>query len=350
MAQPVQDFEASQSEIVQQLTAQLDEKDRILESYKQNHGNLEILFSSLLAHIQAIKPKASVYIPKEQHSTTPVISVMQDTDWHIGATQEPMEIEDFNEYNLKIAESRIKDLTHRQNRWIDRNRLSYDICECVLIVTGDMISGDIHQELQITNEFPATVQVVQAARLLAERISVLAQNFSMVTVHFIGADNHGRLTKKPQAKQEGLNSFNYLVGVLTEAYLEKIVNVNFNLYPQHEKVITIGNRNYLITHGHGIRAWMGIPWYSIERRVGREAQARLQLIMDQKLQMSDIGFHKFVFGHFHTPIDTVMYSCAGSLQGTDAYDHSNGRYAEPSQPGWLVHPRYAEFGRVDFVL
>lgn len=179
---------------------------------------------------------------------------------------------------------------------------------------------------------------------------MLAQNFTSIEVHFIGADNHGRLTKKPQAKQEGLNSMNYLVGVLAKAYLEKVSNVNFNIYPMHERVVQVGARNYLISHGHGMRAWMGIPWYSAERKVGKEATARMQLIMDQKLKMTDIGFHKFIFGHFHTPINTTMYSCGGSVQGTDAYDHVAGRYAAPSQAAWLVHPKYKETAREDFEL
>ena len=109
-------------------------------------------------------------------------------------------------------------------------------------------------------------------------------------------------------------------------------------------------RSYLITHGHGMKAWMGIPFYSAERKVGRESQARMKLVMDQKLKMHDIGFHKIVLGHFHTPINAPMYSFCGSVQGTDAYDHEAGRYAPPSQAAWLVHPRWAEISREDFEL
>ena len=186
--------------------------------------------------------------------------------------------------------------------------------------------------------------------MLAEQITELSQNFTKVTVHFIGADNHGRLTRKPQAKEGGLNNLNYLVGKLAEAYVAKLKNVEFNIYPMYEKVIHVGNRNYLITHGHGMKAWMGIPYYAAERKTGKEAQARMQLIMDQKLQMHEIGFHKMVLGHFHVPINAPLYSFCGSVQGTDAYDHEAGRYAPPSQAGWLVHPRYKEIGREDFEL
>ena len=350
MAKTVDEFKNENSELVQELRRQLDEKDRILNSYKAGHGQLEVFFNSILASVEAIKPKPIVYIPKEQTVKTTVIPVMQITDGHMGAVQEAGEIEGFGEYSPEICKSRQLDFVHRYNRWTDRQRLAYNIDEVVVIVTGDLISGDIHQELQVTNAFPVTVQVVEAATVLAEQIAELSQNFTKVTIHFIGADNHGRLTRKPQAKEGGLNNLNYLVGKLAEAYVAKLENVEFNIYPMYEKVVTVGNRNYLITHGHGMKAWMGIPYYAAERKTGKEAQARMQLIMDQKLQMHEIGFHKMVLGHFHVPINAPLYSFCGSVQGTDAYDHEAGRYAPPSQAGWLVHPRYKEIGREDFEL
>jgi len=350
MAKSLDQFNVEQSESNQELQRRLAEKDRILESYKKNHGQLEIFFNAVLGAIVPIDPRPLAYKSSFEKGGSVVEAVMQITDGHMGAVQEPDEVEGFNEFGPEICRARQIDYATRFCKHTDRNRLSHNINKCNVIVTGDLISGDIHQELQVTNAFPATVQVVEAAKVLAEQLTIICQNFDSVEVHFIGADNHGRLTKKPQAKQEGLNSLNYLVGILAQAYTKKFPNLKFNVYPMHEKVITCMNRNYLITHGHGIRAWMGIPWYSVERKVGKESQARMQLIMDQKLKMSEVGFHKFIFGHFHTPIDTIMYSCAGSVQGTDAYDHTAGRYAPPSQAAWFIHPKYKEFGRVDFEL
>lgn len=350
MAKSINQFNEEHSEIVQELKAQLLEKERILKDYQKGHGQLEVFFNSVLASVSAIKPKPIVYVSKHTESTTLVEAVAQITDTHMGSVQDGDEIEGFGEYSPDICDTRSMDFIHRFNRYVDRQRAGYTIHDCSVLVTGDLISGDIHQELQVTNAFPVTVQVVRAAQLLAQQIHALSQNFNIVRVHFIGADNHGRLTRKPQAKQGGLNSLNYLVGVLAEAYLEKCTNVDFNLYAAYEKVVTVLNRNYLITHGHGMKAWMGIPYYAAERKTGKEAQARMQLIMDQKLKAAEIGFHKMILGHFHVPINAPLYSFGGSVQGTDAYDHEAGRYAPPSQPGWLVHPRYKEFARVDFEL
>ena len=350
MAKQIDEFLGERSERVLELEAQLLEQQRILENYKKNHGQLEIFFSSVLASVSAIKPLSITYKSDPTKGKATVEAVMQFSDPHMGAVQEAEEIEGFNEYNPDICRARQIDFVQRYCKYIDRQRLSQNINTVSILDTGDNISGDIHRELSVTNAFPVTVQVVEAAKVKAEQLAILCQNFERVIVHFIGADNHGRLTHKPQAKQEGLNSLNYLVGILTQAYTKKFPNLEFNVYPMHEKVVTCLNRNYLMAHGHGIRAWMGIPWYSVERRSSKEAQARMQLIMDQKLKMAEVGFHKMIAGHFHTDIDTDLYAFGPSVQGTDAYDHQAGRYSKPGQVGWLIHEKYAEFGRINFKL
>ena len=122
MAQNLSDFEASQSEFVKELERQLTEKERILESYQKEHGKLEMFFDSIKNSISAIKPSKIKYERKETRLSSTILAVLQDTDWHIGATQAPLEIEGFNEYNFSVAQARVRDYTHRANRWIDRNR------------------------------------------------------------------------------------------------------------------------------------------------------------------------------------------------------------------------------------
>jgi hypothetical protein len=268
----------------------------------------------------------------------------------MGEIQDPDEIEGFNEYNPDICYSRNIGAATSFIEWVTLHRNAYTIKKAHILMTGDLIAGDIHDELRVTNAFPVPEQVYQAACVHATQIGLIAAHFDHVTVEFLTEDNHARLTKKPQAKEAGLNSHNYSVGRLLQAMLEKHTNVTFNLIAMHEKVVHVANRNYLITHGHGIKAWMGIPWYGIERRAGRESTSRLQLIMEEYDRAKTIGYHKIVHGHFHTPFDANMYSCGGSVSGTSAYDHQAGRYAPPSQPAWLVHPKWGEFNRINFQL
>ena len=336
------------SEKSAELRAQNAELRATLQSYRREHGKLEVFFEEVMSAIQPVTMMPPVNF--EQKSGTPVMPCLHLTDLHVGAVQDPNEIEGFNAYSPEISERRLTDLTSRWLKWTDYQRKAYTINDAAIIITGDLISGDIHEELRNTNAYPSPVQVVEAARMASALIAQIAPYFHSVAVHFVSEDNHARLTKKPQAKEAGMNSLNYLVGKMIEAYVGELENVRMNIYPMLEKVIAVNERLYLITHGHTIKGWMGVPWYGVERKVSKEAQSRLHLIMQEVERAKEIGFHKYVFGHFHTPIDTPLYSCGASLQGTDAYDHQAGRYANPGQSAWLVHPRNGEFNRINFNL
>jgi len=337
------------SEKVQELESQLKEKDRILKAYRKEHGKLEVFFNQVQDAITPIEPLGSVFKPqKKANHTFP--ACMQISDGHYGAVQSPEEIENFNNFNPDICEKRQMYFAKEVVNWTELMRNGYNIEDLHIIVTGDLISGIIHQELLVTDAMPAPVQAVNAGKLLARQIGIVSPHFKTVTVHFIVADNHSRLTKKPQSKEEGYNSFNYVVGKIAEAYTQRINNLEFNIYPMLEKVICVGSRQYLIAHGHNVRGWMGIPWYGIERHMGREGMTRMEIVMNEQNRMREIGFHKYIFGHYHTPFDHPHYSCSGSVSGTDAYDHKAGRHADPSQPAWLVNPKKGEFNRINFNL
>jgi len=337
----------------QQLHRELSEKELALKEYRKEHGKLEVFFNRVVTNITPIEPLESVFskiYKKSKKSETEVIPVGHVTDSHMGAVQEADEIEQFNEFNPEICEKRNIGFIQAYIDWVILHRTVYNIKNCHIIFTGDLISGDIHEELRITNAFPVPLQVVRAAQVHAKQLALLAPYFETVTVDFLTEDNHSRLTKKPQAKEAGVNSYGYLVGKMIEAYIEKHDNVIFNIHAMHEKVITISTRNYLITHGHGIKAWMGIPWYGIERRVAREATARQSIIMDDLIRAKEIGFNKIIHGHFHVPFDSPLFTCGGSISGTDAYDHQCGRHADPSQSAWMIHPGHGEFNRTNFQL
>lgn len=338
------------SEKVEELKRKNKELESRLQMYRREHGKLQVFFDEVISLIEPIKEREPISLNDRLMKGSPVVPVMHLTDIHMGAVQEPNEIEGFNAYSPDIAKERAIDFTSRWLKWVKYQTKAYNIKDAVVLITGDLISGDIHEELKVTNAYPTPVQVAEASMLVAEMISIIAPYFKNVTVHFVSEDNHSRLTKKPQAKEAGLNSLNYLVGVMIQAHLALLSNVKMNIYPMLEKVVEVNDRLYLLSHGHNVRGWMGMPWYGIERKVGKEAQARMQIIMQEFEKARTIGFHKYVFGHFHTPIDTPLYSCGSSLQGTDAYDHQVGRYAQPGQSAWLVHSRNGDFNRINFNL
>ena len=329
------ELRATHSEKVEELQRQLREKEDVLKQYRSEHGKLELFFDSIRSELKPLKQVKSVYEPK--HDGTAISSVIQISDSHMGEVQSGSEIEGFNEYSPDICRSRNIDFIERFLSWLSIQRAGYNIPDCTVLITGDLIAGDIHDELRVTNAFPVPVQIVEAAKIHARQLALLAPHFENVNVHYITEDNHSRLTKKTQAKEAGKNNYNYVIAELIGAYIKNLKNINFNVYPMLETVVQVCNTRYLICHGHNVRGWMGVPWYGIERKVGKEAQSRMRIIMGDVERAESVGFDKYVFGHFHTPINTDLYSGAGSVSGTNAYDHQSGRFSQPSQPAWLVH-------------
>jgi len=106
MAKSLNQFNAEQSEIVQELQAQIQEKEKILKDYQKQHGKMELFFNSVKKSIRPLSSHPLVYEPtKGKKSTdTPLTAVMRISDGHMGEVVEPEEIEMFNAFNPEICQ------------------------------------------------------------------------------------------------------------------------------------------------------------------------------------------------------------------------------------------------------
>jgi len=270
--------------------------------------------------------------PKPSHSKKhDAIAVAHVSDWHIGGVDHEPGINDFN---LAIAEERVKLYTDKVIRWAECHRNAYNINEIAVIVTGDLINGEIHEENIRTNELNIPDQIFHASNLLSKMLETFSSAFSKVVVHFIVPDNHSRITKKVEMGDYD-NYHNNSVGIQTRTMVSSLPNVQFNLYNKaNEVVVSVGERNYLIMHGNSVRGGsLGIPYYSIQRKVGAEAKIRINLPPEFKAD-------KIVMGHYHTPMMDNYVEMTGSLCGTTAFDFQSGRHCNACQSAWLVIGRH----------
>lgn len=312
---------------------------RRIEELKTSIGENENFFFELTQSVKDMKlePVKILYTPpKSSKVVRPVSEVWHFTDWHIGEVVSPDEVEGFNAFDYAIACDRVQHYTKTCLNMTELYRTNYTINELVIICTADFISGDIHDELRVTNEWPVPVQCAKAGRLLGEAIRAAAPYFASVRVEFIVPDNHSRLTKKVQFKESGLNSYNYVVGYIAQMMVADVKNVTFNMYPQIQQVIEVQRMRYLCRHGNGIKGTWGIPYYGVDRVASQAAKARINRARKHH-------FHKLLIGHFHAPLRFGPWQIGGSLNGTTEFDHGSNRYAGPAQTMWLVHPEHGEF-------
>lgn len=301
---------------------------------KRATGEALEIIHELRNAIDQASPVKFLYSPSNP-SRSPSEHVLHLTDIHYGEVVEKDEVEGFGEYSPVIAEARAQALGQAIISKTVAQRAAYSVPTLRIIGTGDYISGGIHHELQVTNAFPEPVQAVRCGYMLGALIAMFAPHFENVEVDLITLDNHGRLTRKPQASQGGLNSWGYVVAEVAKQHVAKLKNVKVNIHAKPTALVVVGPERYLAFHGHQIKGWAGKPYYGFDRRAAMEAIKRMGV--------ADATFTKLLLGHFHHAIDGDVWKLGGSMSGTNAFDHSCGRHSKPHQTSWFVHPKHGEF-------
>jgi hypothetical protein len=264
---------------------------------------------------------------------------VQLTDLHNGEVTERDEVDGFNEFSPEIFTARLQDLAakvldHVRVQRADGN--GYHIPRLHILGTGDYISGDIHEELKVTNAYPTPVQAVRAGYDIGAFVATMAPHFEQVTGDFITLDNHGRMTRKNQAAEGGENNWGYVVAHIIAQHVARFANVKINIHAKASALVPIGPEKYLLFHGHQIKGWAGLPYYGFDRRVAMEAIKRMGV--------PEVAFTKMVMGHFHVAVDSPQWIIGGSLSGTNPFDHACGRHSQAHQTSWLVHEKHGQFG------
>lgn len=333
-----------QSPLIQKLRSDKQGLLKRIATLEIQAGANEDFLDEFRGALSSIKPLEAVrYVPKDRKVGHPMSAVAVFSDWHIGEVIRPSEVEGFNSFSWEIAQKRMYYFGKKFTDWITVQQSVGCIDELVVVVVGDMISGDLHHELVAHNEFPSPEQAIRAGCLLSKTVAELAPHFKKVRVEFIVIDNHSRLTRKMQFKGGGDNSFGNVVGFVAKERLRSHHNVEFNLHKSIQEIVEVRGRKYLCGHGATIKGFAGIPWYGVERKVAKEAKARRRMVQDK-------SFDKLILGHYHTPILTPDFMMNGSLSGTSEYDHGEGRHANPCQVAFLVHPKIGEVQWNEFYL
>ena len=179
------------------LSAQHAADQALLEDQAKRLAVYETL-DSITLDVPAFTPRPA---EGEHHAT--VCAVLTDT--HYGEVVDPREIHGVNAYNPKIAEKRterffqaVVSLAKDYHRGI-----TYD--GACLFLGGDMLSGDIHDELTETNAETTQESILHFLDPVERGIKLLADEFGRVDVPCV-VGNHPRRTRKPRAKRRAITT------------------------------------------------------------------------------------------------------------------------------------------------
>ena len=231
------------------------------------------------------------------------------SDLHIGQTFKSY----WGEYNTDIAKRRLDKYLNE----ILYIQAVHDSEKCYLILQGDLISGNIHRTIQISNKENVIEQMKIAIELISSFCYELTKHFSEVYL-FNVVGNHSRLVENKDiaVHDERLDDF---IGWDVGRTLDHIENFHMVSYRNLDigiADINVRGKNYIAVHGDNDAF---------------NKQGVLNL-------SSMLGFFPYacLYGHLHTPsydeVNGIKMIRSGSLSGAgDDYTIEKRLSGEPSQ-------------------
>lgn len=304
--------------------AATNENSRLMEQVEQLRKTLELVERVESAELQPVEWLA----PKKPVKASAATLVLMLSDLHLDEVVEPAEVEGLNAYNRQIAQLRLKRFVDNTVK-LSRHYLSgmkYD--GCVLMLGGDIFSGDIHEELAETNEDTMLGSLLFWATELASSIDLLAGEFRRIHVAAV-AGNHGRMTRKPRMKLRARTNFDWLLAKMLERHFAGDKRLTFDIPESSDVLIPIYDSNHLLTHGDQAHGGGGIGgiYPPIMRLRARKAQRYLA---------AGSSFDTLWLGHWHQYLPSPSLVVNGSMKGIDEYAFVNNFGYEPPQQALAI--------------
>jgi hypothetical protein len=301
----------------------ISEMARIATQLEQVRRTLDVVEQVENAKIQPVKwlqPQAKV----KASSATLMLML---SDLHLDEIVEPEEVDGLNAYNRTIAVMRMKRWSQNVIKMARHHLAGMKYDGVVLMLGGDIFSGDIHEELKETK----LGSLLYWAEQIASAIDLLADEFKKVHIAAV-AGNHGRTTRKPRAKLRARTNFDWLLAKMLERHFANDRRITFQIPESSDALISVYDTHHLLTHGDQTQGGgsIGGIYPPIMRMRARKAQRYLA---------TGASFQTLWLGHWHQYLPSPSMVVNGSMKGYDEYAYvSNFSFEQPQQALAIVVP------------
>jgi len=274
-------------------TDRLREKIDLAEykKLKRQKTFYEIIGENIIRAVQALPPPktppADRLLFKKKHEPEEMVLLWSDSQ--IGQFVDQKESGGLGSYNVDVFLERLEFLkvSLKKIYEIHLDNTPYPVFNIFFL--GDLVEGStIFPGQERQTDLYLVEQVIFAVDKIAEFIAWVAALYPWQVCCYGVVGNHGRIGKK--GEQSPMNNMDYLVMHYCREKLRNYRNVEFHIGESWFMLVRKFNSNFLLVHGDDVRAWMGIPYYGLER-----SESRYQKML------SDVraGFHYFCCGHHH---------------------------------------------------
>lgn len=307
--------------------------ERELRTARENNLDAQLIKREIIGLTKDVEnadvPRWVVESPKSKSS--PGVPTLFASDWHFGEVVDASQVGGVNTYDVPIARQRARSLVTKAIDLLNNHMVNPSYPGIVFALGGDMVSGDIHEELQATNEMEIMPVVVELFGVLTWCIETLAAKFGRVFVPCVSG-NHGRNTHKIRAKGRNFTSFDWLLYVFLAKRFENDSRVEFQIPNGPDALYAVCGRRYLLTHGDQFRGGDGMigALGPIIRGDHKKRSRNAQI---------DKEYDTLLLGHWHQLIHLERLIVNGSLKGYDEYANANNfGFEPPRQALWITNP------------
>lgn len=278
-----------------------------------------------------------IILPKARISDAGEIPLLNLFDLQWGEVVDAAKMDGLNSYNAEIAARRL-------SRYFDK---CIDLCsgshwgssrkppKAYLALGGDLVSGNIHDELVKTNDRSPIEAVRDLVSHLFGNIERLQKALDCPIELISIPGNHGRITQKRESKRYVVDSYDTLVAWLLELHFNRPGSgVTVTVPASGDALVNIYGRNVLWTHGDRIGtrggdggAGAAAPAARGMRKIIAEYAARGVIV------------HMIIMGHIHTALELEDGFVSGTMVGPSEYSR-DGRFKPRPATQWLLtmHP------------
>ena len=267
-------------------------------------------------------------------------AVIIASDHHLGEIIESDQVNGLNEFNLKVAEARLRRLWDRSAFLIDFARNISDIEEVAMFFLGDFCSGIIHPELEQTNEIGVSEQIILVQESLATGVSHVRKETKLPIRVFCNSGNHGRAGHDRYIKAEYAHSLEAIAYRNVAKQFEKEPWVSFQIAKGYFNLCEIQGRLIRAHHGHALKYQGGIlgPVVPISKKIASWNVAT-------RPAWNDLA------GHIHTRMSHPRFEQVGCLCGYSEFAIRCGiPYEAPSQTMLVVDRKWGKVASLPIFL
>ncbi len=284
-------------------------------------------------------PEPPRWLNKEPGKSSTGIPLICVNDWHWGEYVDPDQVGGVNKFNRAIARDRVRVLNDTVIDLCFNHMTNPTYPGAVVAVLGDMITGNIHEDLAMTNDGPVMWSVNEVENQLIGLLKSWKKRFKKLAVICVPG-NHGRNTVKPRINNKVYESYEWLIYCHIEQYFRNDPDVSVYVPNEVDAHFSIFGHRIMATHGDtlGVKGGDGLIG-----ALGPIARGAMKIGAQQRQIGRD--FDTLLIGHYHFFMprgDATPVLMSSALMGYNTYAHLQLRVraSRPSQALSFIHHKH----------